>query len=132
MRILFSAVTLLILTGCDTLHGIRMPVSPPFEGDWACAVGRMESEGYSLETDDIGQLSVAANGRYLFSAYPNRDGAMKLYSHTLHRPPTCSDADEAYHAMKTLVRALEKDCGYMTESYSVAFECSSNRVTGGI
>jgi hypothetical protein len=127
MRTLCSVLTFFILSGCDTLHGIRMPVSPPFEREnWACAVGGMESEGYSLETDDTGQLSVAANGQYLFSAYPNRNGDMELYSYAFHRPPSCSDAQEAYRAMKALVRTLEQDCGYTAESHSVALECSSN------
>ncbi len=127
MRPLFSTLTLFILAGCDTLHGIHIPVEPAFEGQtWACASEMMESEGYSMKTDEIGQLSVSSNESYLFSAYPDRDGKMKLYSYALHQPPACTRAEEAYGAMKSLIRVLEEDCEYTAKSYSVSFECSSN------
>lgn len=127
MRALFPILTLFILAGCDTMHGIQMPVEPVFEGQtWACASEMMESEGYSMKTDEVGQLSVSSNESYLFSAYPDRDGKMKLYSYTLHQPPTCDHAEEAYRAMKALIQALEEDCEYTTKRYSVSFECSSN------
>ncbi len=106
-----------------------MPVSPAFDGDsWDCAYGEMEARGYSVAVDDIGQLSVSATtGNYLFSVYPDVEGLMRMYSYSLHAPPSCAGAEQAYGGMKVLLNVLEQNCGYTADSVSVEFECSSNK-----
>jgi len=124
---LIILVAILFLSGCDTIQGIRMPVSPSFDQSCECAVTNLEESGYSSKIDEVNQLSVSKNDKYLFSVYPSESGVMKMYLYSLNSPLPCDHANQAYEEMRNFLQLLENSCGYKPSEYSVSFECSSNK-----
>lgn len=126
MKGLFAVLSL-VLVGCDTLHGVRMPIHPEFEGDWSCVTQSIEQKGYLATVDSHNQLSVTKEGQYLFSVAPSKHGAMQIYLYSMNAPLSCSVADQSYREMRNFLRVMESTCGYTAQDYSVSFECSSNQ-----
>lgn len=126
-KIFLTFVISLLLCACDKLYGLRMSVRPASNASsWACATEGMLAMGYVLKVEDAGQFSVSnESGGWLFSAFPDRNGEMDLYFHTLHSKPRCDHVENSYVAMKALLNVLESSCNYSLDNYTVEFECEN-------
>ncbi len=121
--------TLILIAGCDTLHGLRLPVKPAYEGGWECVYNNIASINLRAEPGNENQLSISSNesGKYLFSVMPNYRNQMELYFMQMHAAPSCEETNASLIEMKEFLQLMEKYCGYTPLSYENTMECSSNK-----
>lgn len=121
--------TLILIAGCDTLHGLRLPVKPAYEGSWDCVYDNIASINLKAEPRNENQLSISSNesGRYLFSVMPKYGNEMELYFMQMHVAPSCEETNASLIKMKEFLQFMEQYCGYMPSSYETTMECSSNK-----
>lgn len=121
--------TLILISGCDTLHGLRLPVKPAYEGSWDCVYDNIASINLKAEPSNENQLSISSNesGKYLFSVMPKNGNEMELYFMQMHAAPSCEEANVSLIKMKEFLQLMEQHCGYNSSSYETSMECSSNK-----
>jgi hypothetical protein len=118
-----------LVSGCDSINGLRMPVVPAFEGDWGCVVDSLPEYGMRGKIDEFNQLNVKSveNGGYLFSVDPKRDGTMQLYFLQMHMAPECHRVSDSFRYMNQFIDAMETNCSYKATSYSANMDCLTNK-----
>jgi len=121
--------TLILIAGCDTLHGLRLPVKPAYEGSWDCVYENIASINLKAEPRNEKQLSIASieSGKYLFSVMPKYGSEMELYFMQMHVAPSCEEANASLVKMKEFLQLMEQHCGYKPSSCETSMECSSNK-----
>ena len=120
---------MILISGCDTLHGLRLPVSPAYEGSWDCVYDNIASINLKAERRNENQLSISSSesGKYLFSVMPKNGNEMELYFMQMHAAPSCEETDASLIKMKEFLQLMEQHCGYDSSSYETSMECSSNK-----
>ncbi|MGR6502470.1 hypothetical protein [Shewanella sp. Koi 1] len=121
--------TLILISGCDTFYGLRLPVKPAYEGSWDCVYDNIASINLKAERRNENQLSISSNenGKYLFSVMPKYGNEMELYYMQMHAAPSCEETDASLKKMKEFLKLMEQHCGYKSLSYEASMECSSNK-----
>jgi len=121
--------TLILIVGCDTIHGLRLPVKPAYEDGWECVYNNIASINLRAEPKNENQLSISSNesGKYLFSVMPKYGNQMELYFMQMHAAPSCEETNASLIEMKEFLQLMEKYCGYTPSSYETTMECSSNK-----
>jgi hypothetical protein len=125
---IFTSILILLLVGCDSIYGLRVPVEPNYSGEWACATENLGELGLSGKIVNANQLSVLDknNNTNIFTVIPRNRNTMELYFMQIHAPPSCEETTASFIKIQEFIKFMGKHCGYEAKSYKASMECSSN------
>lgn len=119
---------LAILSGCDSIQGLRMPITPAFIGSWSCALENLDEIGAKGNVGQYSQLSISGlDNNYMFTASPRENNTLELYYLYMNSLPSCEEAANSFSKMQEFIKLMEAHCAYKPESVEANMQCGSNK-----